>query len=612
MSHELREMNLRAQQSGAALMAMLAVFVLGASWWLLSALSTPTNRVALEREHNARVLAEAKQALLGWAARNAIDNTDNNPGRLPCPEPAGAVGNPATEGIMQNICGAGTVIGRLPWRSLGLPKLLDAKGEPLWYVLSSGWKLNAGGANEWLGINSNAVGQLALDGTGNGAVAMLIAPGAELALAPNPNQSAAGCIARAQRRGTTPQNHLDYVECHSVAGANVRTAVVDNATNRISNDQTVVLTAPEVLAAIEPAVAARITRDVIPVLQGTFGATYNTNQWGPSVSAMTPVLPFAAPFADTSASAFQGAPGQMQGLLPLSRSQCNPLTDPLCDPNFVQWAINDPNQVAYPNPSAVQSVFSGRTADLAGTPDCVSSSTSQLVTCSISYSGQCGGGLNLAFLLGGRCYLEFQVSVRARAKNVGSAARTFDATPIAVSESPWSLVSSATPINTVGSAAADIRVELPPASCACFPVLCLLIGCNASNTVTVTVPIAIFPDHPSLTELFASPRNWEWFMRNNWHHVVYYSISPSHAASAAAPHNCSTLANCITVTGGSLPPNSRAIIAFAGRSLSDAARPSANLNDYLDTAINRDGNTAFEQKRFDKTFNDRFFAISNY
>ena len=103
----------------------------------------------------------------------------------------------------------------------------------------------------------------------------------------------------------------------------------------------------------------------------------------------------------------------------------------------------------------------------------------------------------------------------------------------------------------------------------------------------------------------------EWFVRNNWHHLVYYSMSPSHAANAAA-HDCHTLPDCITLTGGSLPANSRAIITFAGRSLSNAARPSANLNDYLDTTENRNGNTVFEQKRFDRTFNDRSFAISNY
>jgi hypothetical protein len=594
-------MRRRTQQSGAALMAMLAVLVLGASWWLVSALSTPVSRVALEREHNARVLAEAKQALLGWAARNAFDNTDNNPGRLPCPEPAGSVGNPATEGIMQNVCGAAVVIGRLPWRSLGLPKLFDAKGEPLWYVVSSGWKLNSGGANEWLGINSNSVGQLALDGVPNGAVAMVIAPGAPLTLAPNGNQLAAGCVARVQQRGTTPQNHLDYVECHSVAAASVRTAVVDNATNLVSNDQTVVLTAPEVLAAVEAPVAARISRDVIPTLQGIFGATYNSNQWGATVSASNPVLPFAAPFADTSTSPFQGVVGQTQGLLPLSRSQCAPATDPVCDPNFVHWEI-----ATTPAPSTAPSVQKrGGSADLISF-NCGASTTSQ-VSCTIRYGEWCGAGLGS--ILGSTCWHDFQASVFGNARNVGNAARSFTTAGITGFSS---VVSSATPIAANAKVNADIRGNLPDTvPCNTLIILGVLIPCWSERTVTVTLPISVFPDHPSLVTLFTAGTPSAWFVNNNWHHVVYYSMAPSHAANAAT-HDCRTLPDCITVTGGSVAADSRAIITFAGRSLTNAARPSANLNDYLDTTENRNLNTTFEQKRFDNTFNDRFFAISNY
>ena len=55
-------------QRGAALMAMLAVLILGAAWWTVTALSTPINRTASERAHNARILQEAKSALIGYVA----------------------------------------------------------------------------------------------------------------------------------------------------------------------------------------------------------------------------------------------------------------------------------------------------------------------------------------------------------------------------------------------------------------------------------------------------------------------------------------------------------------------------------------------------------------
>ena len=60
-----------ARQRGAALMAMLAVLILGAAWWAVTALSTPVDRTASERVHNARILQEAKSALVGYVAHRA-------------------------------------------------------------------------------------------------------------------------------------------------------------------------------------------------------------------------------------------------------------------------------------------------------------------------------------------------------------------------------------------------------------------------------------------------------------------------------------------------------------------------------------------------------------
>jgi hypothetical protein len=588
-----------------ALLAMLAVLVLGAAWFTVSAVSNPANRVALDRDHNARVLAQAKQALLDWAARNAIDNSDNNPGRLPCPEPLGSAGNAANEGIMQGTCGAAASVGRLPWRSLGLPKLLDASGEPLWYIVSPGWKLAVGGTAERLGINANSAGNLALNGAPNGAVAIVIAPGASITLAPDAAQLGAGCIARLQRRGTLPPNALDYIECHNVAGASVRSELPNNTTNPVSNDQTAVLTASDVLAAVEPVVAARITRDVLPTLQNLFSATYNSAQWGPLVTAASPVLPFAAPFANPAGSAFQGLAGQTQGLMPLSRSQCAPGA-PLCAPNFVSWDLA--GIAGFTAPPAVAKL--GGSANLLNV-DCGASSAAQ-VSCSVRYGGWCGGGLG--FLLGGVCTHTFQARATASALNVGNVARTFTQAGIAGFSA---IAASSTPLNAIGAANADIQGSLPNIQCNVFIIFGLLFPCWAENTVQVAIPITVFPDHPALTTLFATaaptPNAWEWFIGNNWHQATYYAIAPRHAPSGAN-HDCRVApTDCLTLAGGALPNNTRAVLVFAGRSLATfPARPNGILADYLDTAANQDGNTAFEQKGFDRTFNDRFFAISNY
>jgi hypothetical protein len=606
-------MKLRAQQSGAALMVMLAVIVMGASWWLVSALSTPVNRATLEADHNARVLAQAKQALLGYLAHRALRADENHPGRLPCPEPAGHVGNANYEGIAAPYITSGELTcsnaGRLPWRTLGLDKLRDANGEPLWYVVTTG-------ANGWalqnnttvLSINSNKLGQLTVDGQVNAAVATIIAPGRPMNLSPNADQLAAGCLTWTQRRSASPPDFRDYVECQDPVAANLRTAVVDNATNQVFNDQVVVITAREVMAAIEGPVAARIQRDIVPQLE----AVYASAQWG--ASGTNPIFPHAAnfvAFTDAATFAFKGDAARTEGLLPMTFGQCAAGSDPRCDPSFVHWAINDPDQAANPNPSVVKRVFGSTTADIDNF-ECVNTSTAQVVNCSITYSRDCGGGLNLGYVLGGTCYVDLEASVLARGQNVGRALRTFTTAGISVSGSPWSLVSSATPINGAGSAAADIRVQLPPASCACPALICLLFPCTASKTVIVTVPITVFADHPLLNP--STGTAWRWYTANNWHHVTYYAIAPSHAPSGPV-HDCVAAGNCLSVSGSSPSSTLRAMLVLAGRTLGAppaSPRPNGDLNDFLDSAENRDADTTYEQNRIDANFNDRVITLSKY
>lgn len=570
------------RQRGAALLAMLAVLVMGASWWLVTALNTPVNRTALHRSHNAEVLQQAKQALIGWAALQAIKDTEENPGRLPCPEAAANIGNPSFEGTASGNCTL-PAVGRLPWRTLGLDKLQDAAGEPLWYVVSPGWALPSSSAI--IGINSNARGNLAVDGQANAAVALIIAPGAARKLAPNALQLAAGCVAMTQARTPSAPNPLDYLECQNIAGASLRTSVVDNASNPLFNDQALAVTAAEVLAAVEGPVAARINREVVPQLQ----TVYNTAAWG--ASPTDPIYPFAVPFGDPAISDFKGISATLQGLIPLTAGTCNALTVGRCDPAFVQWNIG-----------GISVVKRGGDADI-DSVNCAASSGGQ-VSCTISYSASCGGGLGS--ILGASCSVTLEASVLASAQNIGRAMRTFD--PAGISGFT-SLVSTNTPIVGTGAANADVRGQLPPASCACPALICLLFPCSASNTATVTVPIAVFQDHPLLIPAATDP--WYWFIANKWYDVTYYAIAPSHAPSGA-PHNCQTVADCIAVSGGTPPTNVRATLALAGRSLAGTVGSNRALADFLDTAENRNVDGNFEQNKVSRNFNDRFVTVSNY
>lgn len=155
------------RQRGVALIALLAVVALGASAYLMKQLNAESGGISAARKaRNAEVLNRAKQALIGYVAMQAANSGEDNPGALPCPEAAGYFDNPAQDGQASGTCTLPKV-GRFPWRTIGTDKLVDAAGEPLWYVVSPGWALTSG----YTSINSNSIGQLTVDGAATTPVA---------------------------------------------------------------------------------------------------------------------------------------------------------------------------------------------------------------------------------------------------------------------------------------------------------------------------------------------------------------------------------------------------------------------------------------------------------
>jgi len=129
-------------QTGATLLVFLTVLIMGAGALLLSKLERTT--FVVERQlHTSEVLERAKEALLGYAVSYFERQGGPLPDRLdtfllPCPD-SDAAGTQADEGQADDcsISGAGvSTLGRLPWRTLGLPPLIDGSGECLWYAVS--------------------------------------------------------------------------------------------------------------------------------------------------------------------------------------------------------------------------------------------------------------------------------------------------------------------------------------------------------------------------------------------------------------------------------------------------------------------------------------------
>jgi hypothetical protein len=231
-------MTTRAKARGAILMvAMVMLAALMAAALLLHA---GTRSLTEERERlSERALAQAREALIAYAAERAI-NASVGPGYLPCPDLDNDGWAESTCGSLVGDTGQEQRLGRLPWKTLGLPDLRDGHGERLWYAVSTKYKglLNCGVSRACLDMSPvaalgtisvrDASGLVLNDGTiadpaqaaSGGAVAVILAPGPPIErsgrmqsreCAPTDCDANGTCIAAPPQRAATcdPANYLD-------------------------------------------------------------------------------------------------------------------------------------------------------------------------------------------------------------------------------------------------------------------------------------------------------------------------------------------------------------------------------------------------------------------
>ncbi|MCA1857106.1 hypothetical protein LE190_14385 [Massilia oculi] len=263
--HSVTSYDRATSARGGALLVLLALVSVAALTALVGVLHGAMP-VTGRSEATARAMAEAKQALLAWAASN-----DALPGQLPCPEDLSLLGSPE-EGKAMDACTL-PAIGRLPWRTLGLPDLRDANRDKLWYALSPGFRSAP--------INSATPAQLSIDGVANSAVAIVLSPGAALSQ-------------QARTPGGMPVIS-DYLEDLNRAGGG---AFVTRASQPF-NDVLLPLTSRELMRAVE----ARVSSEVGSRLRAYFNQNF--------------FFPYAAP-ADDGACKDRLA----SGFLPASAGSC--------------------------------------------------------------------------------------------------------------------------------------------------------------------------------------------------------------------------------------------------------------------------------------------------
>lgn len=148
-----------ARQRGAALLLMMLLLLTAVTAVLVSRLGN-VSRGAAEATHTADVLAEAKAALLAYAAIRP-DVEPGAPVRLPCPDMD--AGGMSADGVAHAAdCGltGQNVLGRLPWRTLDIPLVKDPAGACLWYAVAGDYKAADTAAAELL--NPDTAGRFQL------------------------------------------------------------------------------------------------------------------------------------------------------------------------------------------------------------------------------------------------------------------------------------------------------------------------------------------------------------------------------------------------------------------------------------------------------------------
>lgn len=602
----MRRQATRKAQSGLAMLALVAFVVMGSLWWLMSGLSQASNRTAQKRAHNAKVLQEAKTALIGYVVAKTATPGENDPGALPCPEADARVGNPDQEGIAASNCTL-PAVGRLPWRTLGIPKLVDAAGEPLWYVASPGWAKPAPLTNTV--INSNTPGLISVDGLES--VAAIIAPGERLIV-----PASANCPARTQVRNTPSPgiDFRDYLECQNATLADLTLAGSDPVGP--FNDHVLAVTTAEIMPSIEAAVASRFAHELAPLIRSAYSNSDVNNPNPAWAGTGHPVLPFAAAFGNPTTATLGGVDGVYRGLLPFVRSRkpcaCDPATNPApceclptactggvdCDPDFVRWIDEDPTMTG-PN--------------------------IRNANCNVSFSLleiRCDFNIWVP-LLGGPADHSFTVA-GMRARRVGRALKQFqpEAPMPGVDKAGRALTgrlnsdSSATIALSGSVASSGISGGLlDRLVCGITSALALFWGCAEG---TIIIPHTVLVDHRIVNR---DDQQNGWFHRNMWHHASYYMIAREMAPDASGscipagtpPSGASSA--CLTVSYTPVPDRYRGLMMISGRRLAgQAARPNGTFSEWFEGDNGNFADGVIYTVRepglaINRTFNDRIAVI---
>nr|MBL8412102.1 type II secretion system protein [Dechloromonas sp.] len=285
-------------------MLFLLVVIGLAAAIVLSALGSSTGESTRQRATE-QALISAKQALIAYAA-SVYPAGNNRPGDLPCPDTD-------NDGRKESSCGSASGsnqasrLGRLPWRSLGIPELRDADGERLWYAVSNNFKEST----RRLPLNSDTTGTIqVVDAQGNiipNVIAVVIAPGAPL--------QRLGDAAAQDRTGAGQNNPDSYLDKSATednadfvdgAANGFVSGIVRDAQGRIIvNDTILPITYQDLMPLLEKQVASTVMNCLTAYAAYDDGVSNNLGRY-----------PWPASMATSASGNYDDTPGVLFGRIP--------------------------------------------------------------------------------------------------------------------------------------------------------------------------------------------------------------------------------------------------------------------------------------------------------
>jgi hypothetical protein len=250
----------RAQHGQAALILVI-MFGVGSLLYIAS-LGNSVSAAAARLSETERTMQDVKQALIGWSVARGSGTGTARPGELPCPDTDGPQDFPTVYGHEQGTCAAGR-IGRVPWKTLGIPEPKDEYGETLWYAVSGPFRRTASTV-----INSDTKGTLtvyqgssALSLTTE-AIAVIFAPGPAVG-SQSRNTDISLCSTTSSN---LPRNRCAANYLEATGGGNNAAnggPFISAQQSDTFNDRLIVITTTDLI----PQVEQRVARDILSVLQ---------------------------------------------------------------------------------------------------------------------------------------------------------------------------------------------------------------------------------------------------------------------------------------------------------------------------------------------------------